>query len=416
MVNVSKLRAKSVSSFVGDLKAQGSRDNYFSVLKGYFEFIKPELKSVPDKIEGKLNVDKIQAVDEVSVEYVTDPEVKVMTGDIDYEEDLRRYRDEVLASHAGSTRKFKFRVLFRYFKVNQIEFEEGFMKNMLGAGKPVTAIVEKVPNHNQLDKLIDRINPAGRTEIVLMAKAGLRPEEVLIAQMKNLDLDYVAEYVDSETGKEMSVPIGKLNIPVAKGEQPRYAFLIKEVTDELRGWLKRRPKYIKDLKNRGHYTKTEAEVNEDQIFPYGEKTLRSFWETTLNKCDMAQQEDLTLRNRFIYRLHNLRKFFRTHGNWSNTDVAEAQMGHQEGMNKIYARTGGSIELMVKGIRQAEPHLTSRKLRVHDIEGVMAQNERLKMEMAELMGVLDSLKERVENLEEIGALPEEKEALKKGMKE
>ncbi|MBL7168949.1 hypothetical protein ISS40_09755, partial [Candidatus Bathyarchaeota archaeon] len=103
MVNVSKLRAKSVSSFVGDLKAQGSRDNYFSVLKGYFEFIKPELKSVPDKIEGKLNVDKIQAVDEVSIEYVSDPEVKVMTGEIDYEEDLRRYRDEVLASHAGST-------------------------------------------------------------------------------------------------------------------------------------------------------------------------------------------------------------------------------------------------------------------------------------------------------------------------
>ena len=85
MVNVSKLRAKSVSSLINSLRSQGTKNNYYSTLKNYFEFIKPGLKEIPDKIDGKVNPDKVQAVDEVSLEYVKDPEVKTMTGEIDYD-------------------------------------------------------------------------------------------------------------------------------------------------------------------------------------------------------------------------------------------------------------------------------------------------------------------------------------------
>ena len=226
MVNVSKLRPKNVSAFVNSLRSSGSKKNYYSTLKRFFEFINPELKEVPDRIDGKLNPEKVMAVDEVSLEYVNNPEVKSMSGEIDYEDDLRRYRDEGLISHAESSKKFKFRVIFRYLGANQIEFDKDFTRNIVGKGRPVTSGVEMIPTPTQFDMLMDRINPVGRAGIVLMAKAGMRPEEVLIAKISDLDLDFKAQYVDSETHQEMSVQIAKLNIPTAKGGQPRVIFLM----------------------------------------------------------------------------------------------------------------------------------------------------------------------------------------------
>lgn len=384
MVNVSKLRSKSVSSFVNTLRSQGTKRNYYSTLKKYFEYLNPELEKVPDRIDKKPNLDKVAAVDEISLEYVKDPGERTMLGTIDYEEDLRKYRDEVLTNHAESSRKYKFRVIFGYLGSNQIEFDPKFMKNITGKGRPVTAGVEMIPTPTQFDNLMDRISPAANAPLELMGKAGMRPEEVLIAKLSDLDLDFVAEYVESETGREMSVPIAKLHIPKAKGEKPRDVFLIKEVEDELRAWLKRRPKYIESLKKRG------IDPDEEQIFPYGDATLRSMWETALGRCGMDKRETITMRNRLIYRLHNLRKFFRTYGQWKNPDVAEALMGHQEGMSKIYARMDKAMELMVKGIRQAEPHLTSRRLRTHDIDDIREENEQLRFKMAQMSEKIDGL--------------------------
>jgi len=239
----------------------------------------------------------------------------------------------------------------------------------------------------------------------------------LIAKLSDLDLGFVAEYVDSETGREMSVPIAKLNIPVTKGDQPRFALLIKEVEDELRAWLKWRPEYIDDLKKRPVYS--DRDPDKEQIFPYGESTLRSMWETTLGRCDMDKRETITMRNRLVYRLHNLRKFFRTYGQWQNPDVADAQMGHQEGMSKIYARMDKAMELMVKGIRQAEPHLTSRRLRTHDLDDLREENVQLRFKMAQMtekLGVVDGLVARIEQLEEVGVLPEEKDRLRSVLKD
>lgn len=395
MVNVSKLKPKSVSSFVNSLRSQGTKRNYYSTLKKYFEYLNPELKKVPDRIEAEdgkkiLNPEKVMAIDEISLEYVKDPEVKTMTGETDYEDDLRKYRDEVLMNHAESSKKYKFRVLFRYLGANQIEFDQEFMRNITGKGRPVTAGVEMIPTPTQFDNLMDRINPAARAAMELMGKAGMRPEEVLIAKLSDLDLDFVAEYVDSETGQEMSVPIAKLDIPKAKGDQPRFVFLIKEVEDELKDWLTRRPEYIDGLKKFPEYR--DKDPDEERIFPYGEATLRSMWETALGRCGMDKKETITKmnRNRLIYRLHNLRKFFRTYGQWKNPDVAEALMGHQEGMSKIYARMDKAMELMVKGIRQAEPHLTSRRLRVHDIDDIREENEQLRFKMAQMSEKIDSL--------------------------
>jgi len=395
MVNVSKLRAKSVSSLVNSLRSDGTRKNYYSTLKNYFEFIKPGLSEIPDRVDGKLNPDKVQAIDEVSLEYVKDPEVKTMTGEINYEEDLRRYRDEVLVNHAESSKKYKFRVIFRYLGSNQIEFDKTFMANIVGKGRPVTSQVEMIPTPTQFDNLLDRIHPAARAALGLMAKAGLRPEEVLIAKLSDLDFNFVAEYVDSQTGREMSVPIAKLDIPKAKGDQPRFVFLIKEVEDELKEWLKRRPEYLNKLQSHSEYS--DRDPDEEQIFPYGESTLRSMWETALGKCGMAQRETITQmnRNRLVYRLHNLRKFFRTYGQWKNPDVAEALMGHQEGMSKIYARMDKAMELMVKGIRQAEPHLTSRRLRAHDFDDLREENEQLRFNLAKLTEDMNKLGEQAE---------------------
>lgn len=397
MVNVSKLRPKSVTSFVRELGSQKSKNNYFSTLKSFFEFINPGLKDVPTLVGRKLNPEKVKAVDDVSLEYIRDPEVRMMTGEIDYEDDLRRFRDEVLADYAESSRKYKFRVIFRYLKSNQIEFDDQFRKNISGKGRPVTAGVERIPTPTQFDSLMDRVNLAARGALVLMAKGGMRPEETLMAKLTDLDLDFVAHYVDSETGREMSVPIAKLDIPKAKGDLPRFALLTKEVEDELRAWLERRPAYIEKL--RKYTTYHDREPDGTLIFPYGEASIRSFWLTALKHCGMDKRETITKRNRLVYRLHNLRKYFRTYGQWKNPDVAEALMGHQEGVTKIYARMDLAMELLVKGIRQAEPHLTSKRLRAHDFDDLREENEQLRFEIVKLTENNQSLEDRLSRIEE-----------------
>jgi predicted nucleic acid-binding Zn-ribbon protein len=57
------------------------------------------------------------------------------------------------------------------------------------------------------------------------------------------------------------------------------------------------------------------------------------------------------------RPHNLRKFFRTHGNWRNPDVAEALMGHTSGLTAIYARFDQAEEILREGYLEAEPNLS-----------------------------------------------------------
>ena len=384
MVNVSVLRPKSVSTFVNSLRAKSSRGNYYSVLKVFFEFLNPALTEVPDTLERYVrNPDKVRAIDEVSLEYVRDPEVKMMTGDVDYEEDLRRFRDEGLAGLAKSTVKYRFRVILRYLKANQIEFDDAFIKNILGRGAPVTALYEKILTPAQLDDVLDKIDPVARCPILLMAKAGMRPGETMSTKLRDLDFKFVAEFTDSETGEEVSIRIPKLNIPDAKGEQPRFTFLTKEVEEEMVKWLALRPMYIEQLKKKRWYKEGHGEVDVELIFPYGMTTLRSFWKAALKRCGRGEREPITKTKRLVYRLHNLRKFFRTYGRWRSADVAECLMGHQQGMSKIYSQPQKALEVLVKEFKEAESFLTSRKVITRDarkelntLEQKVTRNEEL----------------------------------------
>lgn len=56
------------------------------------------------------------------------------------------------------------------------------------------------------------------------------------------------------------------------------------------------------------------------------------------------------------RVHNLRKYFRTRGGWTNPDVPECLMGHQAGL-AVYARFDQAEQILVGGYLQAEANLS-----------------------------------------------------------
>jgi hypothetical protein len=122
------------------------------------------------------------------------------------------------------------------------------------------------------------------------------------------------------------------------------------------------------------------------------------------------------RGRITLRPHNLRKFFRTHGKWKQSDIAEALMGHNAGRKAVYARYDQAEEKLAEAYLEAEPSLsiysystTVVELRQkvdkqsEDIEELITnlsvKNVRLEKEVDSLKDFVMGLSAQIENLEE-----------------
>jgi hypothetical protein len=139
------------------------------------------------------------------------------------------------------------------------------------------------------------------------------------------------------------------------------------------------------------------------------------WEVALRKAGLLERDPRT--KRITLRIHNVRKFFRTWGGWSNPDVAEALMGHQKGLNAIYARPDQALRLLVESYKEAEANLTLDKGQVFEAPSqeltdlknwnrqLLAETEIGREERKELRKDIADLKEMVEGLSAYGELME-----------
>lgn len=128
------------------------------------------------------NEAKFKRIDELSLMYVDNPYAR------DFEEDLISFRDDVASDMASSTKKYKFRVTFRYLKVNDIEFDEQWMRNIIGPGMPVTK--EVVPNPQELREIVYHLPPHRKGIVLVMTGGGTRIDEALNICIKWIRIRY----------------------------------------------------------------------------------------------------------------------------------------------------------------------------------------------------------------------------------
>ena len=170
-----------------------------------------------------------------------------------------------------------------------------------------------------------------KTLTMVLASSGMRSGEAMQLRLDDLDLDRNPARI-------------KIRGEYSKNGKKRITFVSSEALNQLRDWLNYRQQFIEILKERGkHRRKIPLTSDDDRLFPFSTQNFSMIWKKALKKAGLYKTDKVT--NRITLHPHNLRKFFRTYGRWTNPDVPEALMGHQSGLVAIYARYDQAEEIL-----------------------------------------------------------------------
>ena len=178
---------------------------------------------------------------------------------------------------------------------------------------------------------------------MVLASSGMRIGEALKLRLDDLDLERNPARI-------------KIRGEYSKNGKKRITFVSSETLNQLREWLSYRQQFIEILKERGkHRRKIPLTSDDDRLFPFSIQNYAVIWKKALKKAGLYKVDKVT--RRMTLHPHNLRKFFRTYGRWTNPDVPEALMGHQSGLVAIYARYDQAEEILEEVYLKAERNLS-----------------------------------------------------------
>lgn len=115
-----------------------------------------------------------------------------------------------------------------------------------------------------------------------------------------------------------------------KGLSPRKVWFTHETVEAIKSWL-----VLKDtrMKKRGGY------FDRDMLFGFTYGNARLIWNTALRKAKLDKRDPSTKKRFRVYRIHTLRKFFRTEmGEAGMVDmIVHGLMGHKKYLAQAYDR-------------------------------------------------------------------------------
>ena len=351
----------SVSDFIRQYNSARTRTNYISHLKYYFGTIyQPKLL----ELYGE---DLIAQLDETSLAYLSE--------DRDFRIDLIDYNEQV-KDYSPQTRAAKLSVVYRYFEDNGIDLPRSLKRNLIGRERdPISE--EFIPSQADIKKVLDHLLLHGKTAVLILSSSGMRANELLSLRLSDLELDH--------DPPKISLPAS-----ITKTKQKRITFITHEARDVLMEWLNFRLEYAEHAASKGG---AEFDPNDDRVFPFTYQNLLDIWTRAAEKAGYGKRDENT--NRLAFRIHNLRKFFRTHGQWNNPDVAEALMGHASGLKAVYARFDQAVDILREGYLKAEKNLSvlSSTSKVIELEEKVQKKEE---DIDELVKNLSVMRVRLEN--------------------
>ena len=301
-----------------------TQTTYRSNLKLYLSHFYPQFRKIkPSKTEDMETLDRIS--------------IKYLSAQRDYEQDLLDYKKSI-SHNAPRTRASKLSSVLSWFENNEINVSAKKKSLILGKNRD-TISKEYIPKPEDIKKLLEHQEIGDRTMTLVLSSSGMRQGEATKITLDMMDLDH-------------DPPMIKLPARITKTRKKRIVFINQEAKEALLEWLDYRKQYT--LKARAR-DKRYSKGKSDYVFPFSKTNFAQKWAIAVEKAGFGERDENT--NRLLLRPHNLRKYFRTHGRWNNPDVAEALMGHQAGLNAIYARLDQAIEILIQGYKEAEPHLS-----------------------------------------------------------
>ena len=231
----------------------------------------------------------------------------------------------------------------------------------------------------------------GKALILTLASSGMRIGECLQVKLSDVDLsDNPARIV--------------VRGEITKTGDTRTVFISREAKEALKEWLKVREAYLKSAANRNKGLGNSKPVEDDRLFPFSYNTANEMWENALRKAGLLDRDSSTGWNR--YRIHGLRKFFRSQLALAcPVEIVEALMGHEGYLTEAYRRY--TLKQMAEYYRKAE-HLVTVQMpkEIAEIESEFWQEldrnrkliEDLIIENRELRGKNEELEKRLGRIE------------------
>ncbi|MCW4037379.1 MAG: tyrosine-type recombinase/integrase [Candidatus Bathyarchaeota archaeon] len=291
----------SVSQMLSAYESQNTKRVYRGVLKGFLSFIYPDLTD--------------ENLDSLSLNYLDSPR--------DLRDDLLSYK-ESLAGQAPKTKTLKLSIVNQFLKLNGISLPEFLSKRVFAMKEKGAISDERIPTNNELRRICEYLPVHGKALALVLASSGMRVDEAI--QIRDSDLDLSRNPVHVTVRSETT-----------KTGRKRITFISPEAKEALEEWLTFRPKYLDQARARSAMYAREGRYD-GILFPFTSGNFNNIWNNGLQRAGLYETDGRT--NRVTMRPHNLRKFFRLRVGRFGRDESEALMGHQTGLNRVYADFGG----------------------------------------------------------------------------
>ncbi|RJS72968.1 MAG: site-specific integrase [Candidatus Syntrophoarchaeum sp. WYZ-LMO15] len=246
-----------------------------------------------------------------------------------------------------ATIKVKVAGALEWLRYNDVEFtqrELRALKHKMPDAKGAWT-EERDLDKETLKKILSHTDEKGRALILTLASSGLRVGEAL--QIKLDDLDLSTDPTQINVRGEYSKTGGR-----------RTVFISKEAAEAIKEWLKVREDYLKSAVNRNRGLLMNGagakQTDDSRLFPFSDAVVRALWSNALKKAGLYSVDPAT--GRLKYRIHGLRKFFRSQLALScPVDIVEALMGHEGYLTEAYRRY--TVKQLGEYYLKAEHHVT-----------------------------------------------------------
>ncbi len=267
-------------------------------------------------------------------------------------------------------------------------------------------------------KMCDVSNLQGRTLFITLLCTGCRIEELLLTELRDVDLDRGVICIRGD---------------ITKTKNSRHVVLSLEAINILKMWLQERPAYLVSSTLRGQFERGQIfrgegrkrrEIKrEDLLFPFTPQTARSLFATAIRKVfniktapDPKHPKGNLRRNwgdlydadtgRGKLHIHSFRGTFRMQlRKGMDTDLIEILMGHVTPLGGAYRQI--STEELIAEYRKAEEHITvyaTDSLKQQLLEATSAEAKN-RADIAAMQAEIDRLHTVAEGLADIYRNPE-----------
>lgn len=371
------LKQMDVSQFLRQYDSRNTQLSLKTGLKQFFKLMYSESK---------------EDLDALSMRYLN--EERDFRGDIiQFKESLKGKAPKTIVARLNAIRVF--------LSDNEIMFPNRFFKTLNGKSQEAIS-EEEMPTKAKLKKLLDYMPLQGKAFTMFLVSTGCRGGEA--SQIRIDEVDW-----------ESDVPKVKIRGAITKTGKKRITFITPETKELLQEWLRFRPQYIEQARQRGAFKRKSEYEYEGLLFPFTAKNFGYLWRNTLKKAGLLKTDSRT--GWTTLKPHTLRKFFRVMVGRHGRDEAECLMGHQTGLNRIYARfIGEAGERRLEEIyRKAIPDLSIRETQdvsdvLERIEIKATEKDRQIQALEQQLGGLRARTSKVEELEkQISKLQKEVQA-------